>query len=217
MTASNQNTPFLQRILPSPFSLAVLLTFFTFILAVIVGDDQQSVSERIISVFGFWDKGFWELLKFAMQMMLMLVLGSMIAQTRFFSRFIELILPHTNSSASAAFWVAAITIFLAYLNWGLALIFGALLARKVGEKFAEKGLKLNYPLIGAAAYSGLMIWHGGLSGSAPLKIAEQGHFLEDKIGIIPVSQTIFSSFNIIAFFLVILLIPMAFYFMGKRK
>ncbi len=217
MTASNQNIPFLQRILPSPFSLAVLLTFFTFILAVIAGDGQQSVSERIISVFGFWDKGFWELLKFAMQMMLMLVLGSMIAQTRFFSRFIEFILPHTNSSASAAFLVAAITIFLAYLNWGLALIFGALLARKVGEKFAEKGLKLNYPLIGAAAYSGLMIWHGGLSGSAPLKIAEQGHFLEDKIGIIPVSQTIFSGFNIIAFFLVILLIPLAFYFLGKRK
>ena len=207
----------LQRILPSPFSLAVILTFLTFLLAVFFGKGQGAVGERILAVFGFWDQGFWELLKFAMQMMLMLVLGSMLAQNSIFGRLMDVIIPIAKTSASAALWVSAITIILAYLNWGLALIFGALLARKVGERFVAKGMKLNYPLIGAAAYSGLMVWHGGLSGSAPLKIAEQGHFLEDKIGIIPVTETLFSSFNIIAFFLVISLIPLLFYFLGKRK
>ncbi len=37
-----------------------------------------------------------------------------------------------------------------------------------------------------------MIWHWGLSASAPLLSATKGHFFEDIYGIIPTSQTIFS-------------------------
>src|SRR5690625_6810149 len=44
--------------------------------------------------------------------------------------------------------------------------------------------------------SGLLVWHGGLSGSAPLLIATEGHFLEDTMGIIPVTETLLSSYNI---------------------
>ena len=56
------------------------------------------------------------------------------------------------------------------------MIFGAILARKVAEHACKNKVQINYPLIGAAGYSGLMVWHGGLSGSAPLKIAEKNHF-----------------------------------------
>ncbi|MCG2969114.1 TIGR00366 family protein, partial [Escherichia coli] len=35
------------------------------------------------------------------------------------------------------------------------------------------------------------------SGSVPLTIATPGHFAEDMIGLIPTSQTIFSTFNLV--------------------
>ena len=41
---------------------------------------------------------------------------------------------------------------------------------EVGEHASKNNIPLNYPLIGAAGYSGLMVWHGGI-GSAPIKIA----------------------------------------------
>ena len=53
-------------------------------------------------------------------------------------------------------------------------------SRKVGEYASQNNITLNYPLIGAAGYSGMMVWHGGISGSAPIKIAEEGHFLEEN-------------------------------------
>ena len=71
---------------------------------------------------------------------------------------------------------------------------------------SKNNIQLNYPLIGAAGYSGLMVWHGGISGSAPIKIAEEGHFLSDKMGVISQSETIFSTMNItISIILIIIL------------
>ena len=61
----------------------------------------------------------------------------------------------------------------------------------MGEYAQKHNIPLNYPLVGAAGYSGLMIWHGGLSGSAPLVVAEEGHFLTNQIGVISTSETIF--------------------------
>jgi short-chain fatty acids transporter len=75
---------------------------------------------------------------------------------------------------------------------------------------------LNYPLIGAAGYSGLMVWHGGISGSAPIKIAEKGHFLENQMGIISQSDTIFSSMNITVSLVLLFVLPLVMYMLGKK-
>ena len=78
-------------------------------------------------------------------------------------------------------------------------------------------MKLNYPLLVAAAYSGMMVWHGGLSGSAPLKVAEVNHFLYDEIGSIAVNETIFSNMNLTLYTLFILLIPTTLFLISKFK
>src|SRR5690606_10615150 len=80
---------------------------------------------------------------------------------------------------------------------GFGLIVGALLARFVSKAMQEKGVQVQPALLGAAGYLGMAVWHGGLSGSAPLKVAEEGHFLEGTIGVVSVDQTIFTSFNLI--------------------
>ena len=36
-------------------------------------------------------------------------------------------------------------------------------------------ITINVGLIGAAGYCGLMVWHGVISGSSLIKIAEPGH------------------------------------------
>ena len=79
-------------------------------------------------------------------------------------------------TANAATIVTLFTLMVSFFNWGLGLIFGAIFARKVGEQAVQNNTPLHYPLIGAAGYSGLMVWHGGISGSAPIKIAEEGAF-----------------------------------------
>jgi len=214
---TKSNTSWFQKILPSPFALAIILTLISFVLALIFTQNPNPENNYIFGVLGFWQKGFWELLTFAMQMMLMLVLGNVLALTPAFKKLISFLVKYANNTSTAVVLVSLISISLAYLNWGLSLILSALLAQQIGAKAKELSIKLNYPLIGAAAYSGLMVWHGGFSGSAPLKVAEEGHFLFDKIGQIDISQTILSPMNISVIIATLILIPLTFWILSKRK
>ena len=77
------------------------------------------------------------------------------------------------------------------------MIIGAIVARSVASECYNKPFKIHYPLLVASAYSGFVIWHMGYSSSAALFVATPGHLLEDKIGLIPVTETILSSTNIV--------------------
>ena len=209
---------FIRNILPSPFSIAVLLTVLTFFLALIFTErPENAVTTYPIKILEYWEIGFWELLEFTMQMALILILGHALALTPFFNKIINVFTKYCNTTASAALWISLLTISVSFINWGLCLVFGAIFARKVAERAKEKGLKINYPLIAAAGYSGMMCWHGGFSGSAPLTVAAAGHFLEDQIGRIGIDQTLLSPMNITASVLLLLVVPATFYLLGKRS
>ena len=205
-------------ILPSPFSIALILTLASFLLAFFLTDSSHSGFNRIIEITGFWEKGLWNspLLVFAVQMMLMLVLGHTLALTSPVSRIIGFTSKYCTNTARSAAIVTFLTVIVSLFNWGLGLIFGAILARKVGEYANKNNISLNYPLIGAAGYSGLMVWHGGISGSAPIKIAEQGHFLAEKIGTISQAETIFSAMNVTISLSLIIILPLFMFFLAKK-
>jgi len=218
MSFANRFVRAAKHLLPSPFSIAVLLTFVSVLLALLLTTPAaDNTNLHIVQIAQFWEMGFWELLKFTMQMMLILVLGHVVALSNTVTRLINQLSRFCTSTAKAAFLVSSLTMFVAFINWGLGLIFGAIFARKVGEFAQQKGISLNYPLIGAAGYSGLMVWHGGLSGSAPLKITEQGHFLVAQIGVIPLSETVFSSMNIFATLALFAIVPTALYWLGTQS
>jgi short-chain fatty acids transporter len=61
-----------------------------------------------------------------------------------------------------------------------------------------------------------MVWHGGISGSAPIKIAEKGHFLEEQMGVISQSETIFSNMNISISLVLLIVLPSLMYVLGKK-
>ena len=208
-------TDLLKKILPSPFSIAVLLTWLVLLLALLLTPNTTN-NLHFFVLTGYWAKGFWELLTFSMQMMLILVLGYVLALTKPVNTLISKLSSKIITTASAAFWVTLLTLIFSLLNWGLGLIFGAVFARKLAESFSERKLKFNYHLIGAAGYSGLIIWHGGFSGSAPLKVAEKGHFLFDKIGVIPLNETILSPMNITISIVLLVTLPLIMMLMAKR-
>lgn len=178
---------------------------------------ENAGSAYPLVILEYWETGFWELLEFTMQMALILMLGHTLALTPLFNRIISIFTKYCNNTASAALWVSLLTISVSFINWGLCLVFGAIFARKVAEKAKAKGWKLNYPLIGAAGYSGMMCWHGGFSGSAPLTVAGSDHFLSSQIGQIGIDETLLSSMNLTTSLLLIILIPLTFYLLGKRN
>ena len=218
-----------RRFLPSPFTIAVLLTIFTVLLALIF-TENTSDTQHLFVVLAYWEDGIWNngLLVFAYQMMLILVLGHVLVLSRPMEQLILGITKLVTNASNAAILVALPTLLVSFFNWGLGLIFGAILARKVGEYAKANDIPINYPLIGACGYAGLMVWHGGISGSAPIKVSEAGHLkglLEDVSSAevlsklpdaISTSLTVFSYWNLILFVLVALSIVGLAYFLSKR-
>ncbi len=213
-----------RRFLPSPFSIALLLTALTFVLALIFTEPKTS-DPYWLSLLGYWEQGIWQkdLLVFAYQMMLILVLGHMLVLSPVMSRFISALTTSIKGTTHAVILVSVLTMLVSFFNWGLGLIFGALMARKIGEAAIAQGIKINYPLVGAAAYAGMMIWHGGISGSAPAKVGEQGHlaslvgpelsaFLPDLIAY---TDTVFSVQNVLVFLILLLSVPLLLVWLGR--
>jgi len=160
-----------------------------------------------LALWTYWQGGFFKFLAFSMQMMLILVLGHVAALSRPANWLLERFTGLAGHSGWAVFAVALSSMLLGLFNWGFALIFSAVLVRKLGEAAAQKGQKIHYPLLGAAAYSCMLIWHAGLSGSAPLKIAEEGHEMAEQMGVIPIGQTLLSSLNLWVLGLSLAIIP----------
>jgi short-chain fatty acids transporter len=77
---------------------------------------------------------------------------------------------------------------------------------------------VHYPVLCTAGYAGVGVsWHWGLSGSAPLLSATKGHVFEKLIGIVPTSDTIFSSYAIWLLILSLIYVPLMMYLMTPRS
>lgn len=197
--------------MPDPMLFAILLTFITYILGLILTKSGP------FEMIQHWYRGFWELLAFAMQMCLILVTGHALATSPVVRRGIEHLAAIPKKQAGAVFLVGLIAAIAAWINWGLGIIVGALMAREVGRSAELRGIPVHYPLLGAAGYAGFITWHGGLSASAPLLVATDNHFLVGKIGIIPSSMTLFSPMNIVISIVLILFVPIICMLMAPRN
>jgi short-chain fatty acids transporter len=216
------------RFLPSPFTIAIILTLVTIFLSFFFTEGPADES-HFLAILSYWENGIWNnaLLVFAYQMMLILVLGHILVLSKPMNFLISKLTNLVSNTSNAVLLVASTTMLVSFFNWGLGLIFGAILARKVAEAAQLRNFGINYPLVGASGYVGLMIWHGGISGSAPLKVAESGHLASLMTGIdssfssqlpdiIPFSETIFSYSNLLLFGILLLLIPPFLYKLGKK-
>ncbi|QRN96281.1 short-chain fatty acid transporter [Archangium violaceum] len=178
---------FSARFVPSSFAIAVLLSLLTLALALGWTD---APAPRVLDA---WGGGFWELLTFSMQMALVMFTGYLLALTGPVKALLEHLARLARGPRSAVVLMAAVSMGLAYINWGLSLVASAMLVRFVVRRQPD----VDYRLLVACAYFGLgATWHAGLSASAPLLVATPGHFLEKQLGLIPIDRTLFSPFNI---------------------
>jgi short-chain fatty acids transporter len=210
-----------RAVVPDPFVLAVLLTVVTAILALALGrwPEGESTGVRALSLLDAWrsPSGLWKLMDFAMKMCLVLVTGHALAAAPAARRAMRWLAGLPASTGPAAAMVGLVACAGAVINWGLGLIAGAILAREVGRSFCRRGRPLHYPLIVAAGYSGLMVWHGGLSGSAPLSMtsrAEAARVLPPSAAAslgdvpVPLDESLFSPLNLVITGGLLVLVPL---------
>jgi short-chain fatty acids transporter len=197
----------MQRYLPDPFLFVVILTFVVLVLGLIFTDSS------VINMVEYWGGGFWSLLEFSMQMVLVLVTGYVLASSPVFKKGLAALASTAKSPAQAVVIVTVISIIASWINWGFGLVIGALFAKELAKKVAN----VDYRLLIAGAYSGFVVWHGGFSGSIPLTIATEGHFSQELIGIIPTSETIFAVFNVTIVLALFIILPFLNRFMVPSK
>jgi len=186
-----------QRYLPDPFLFAVILTFVVFLMGItIAGQSPMKMVE-------FWGNGFWNLLAFSMQMVLVLVTGYVLASSPLFKNMLSAIAGAMKSPGQAIMVTTFAALVASWINWGFGLVIGALMAKEMARKV--KGT--DYRLLIASGYIGFLVWHAGFSSSVALTIATPKHFLEKAMGIIGTSETIFATFNLVPLIVLILTLP----------
>jgi short-chain fatty acids transporter len=219
---------------PDPFVIAVLLLVLTVVLGLLVPGGGDAGSRALAAADAFREvpgrSHIWSLLAFGMQMCLVLVSGHVLASSRPVERAIARLANLPRGGAGAAAMVALVACAAALVNWGLGLIVGALLAREVGRSLTRRGIPHHYPLLVAAGYLGLLVWHGGLSGSAPLtmttatgaaralppeimaRLAEAGY---DRG--VPLSRTLGSTLNLAVTGGLLVLAPLTILILAPRR
>ncbi|MEL6759425.1 MAG: TIGR00366 family protein [Myxococcota bacterium] len=202
------------RFVPDPFVLAVTLTVAVVTAGLAsTGFGLERVARAWIDGSGD-GRGFWNFLAFGMQMCLILVTGHALAASPPVDRLLGRLaaLPRTPAGAISVVVLSAMTLSL--INWGLGLIGGALLARRVGVEASKHEIPVDYRVLVAGAYCSMLVWHAGLSGSAPTKVTLEsdqvallGPELGAKIGAIPLSETIGAPANLVVLIALAALVP----------
>jgi len=195
--ASKPFVKLVERYLPDPYIFVLLLTLITFAFAVVIQNQSP------LTTIQQWGDGFWGLLTFSMQMLLVLVTGFMLACTPLVKALLERLASLAKSPGSAIVLVTLVSLIASWINWGFGLVVGALFAKALARK-----VSVDYRLLVASAYSGFIVWHGGLAGSVPLTIATPGHFSEAQIGVVGTGETIFSGFNLLLLAIMFVIIPL---------
>jgi short-chain fatty acids transporter len=206
------------RWVPDPFVIALVLTAAVAALAILrlqLGGGPAHAAAADVAlgwIGGFSDPGG---LAFAMQMCLILVTGHAMADSPPVQRLVVAIARLPGSAAGASALVAAVSCVAALVHWGLGAVVGAFLAREIARHAPARGLRVHYPIMAAAAYSWMTVWHGGLSGSAPLKMAEAGSPAAG--GTVPLAATLGSPMNLAIVAAMCALVPLCFALMTPRQ
>ncbi|WP_258265654.1 short-chain fatty acid transporter [Pseudoglutamicibacter cumminsii] len=187
----------MDRYLPDPLVIAMILTVLTMILAIIF---QGSSPFQVVD---YWGEGFWGLLSFTMQMTVVLLAGYVLAKTPPVDRFLDVLTSKISSPRAAIVAATLVGGIGSWLNWGFGLVMGGIVAQKLAMNV--KGL--HYPLAIAAGYSGFAVYGIGLSGSVPLLLATPGNFMEEQVGLIPLTDTLFSPYLLLTNLAVLIILP----------
>jgi len=181
---------FCERYFPDAFIFALGGLILVFIGGLAAGEPAA----RLLTEFG---GGFWTLIPFTMQMVLVIIGGFVVASSPPVARLIQKLAEVPKTPRGAVAFVSFFSMLSSLISWGLSLIFTGLLVREITRRIP----RVDYRAIGAAAYLGLgSIWALGFSSSAALLQATKSSIpaaLLPITGVLPLSQTILTWQNLL--------------------
>jgi short-chain fatty acids transporter len=160
---SNFFVTFLNRWMPDSFVVAIILSLFTFVMAITVADFPVAAATQA------WGDSIWDLLRFTNQIVLTLLLGHVLAHTPPVRNLLMAMAGRVASPYAAYVATTMVAFICTYISWGLGLVAGGIMARAVGESCRRNNIVIHYPLLVACAYAGFVIFHQGLTASVPLR------------------------------------------------
>ena len=190
------------KFMPSAYVFALLLTLLSAFIAFIFTEAS------IIDIISGWYSGFWSLLAFGMQIVLIIITAFSIAQAPVINRGITFLSGYIKSPKYVYFSVLFIGALLSLISFGMIVVV-AILARELALRV--KGV--NYPFLIACVYFSMNGWVSGLSSSIALLLNTENNFLiEAQIltEVIPTSYTLGSNLNLIMIFLFVIVGPIIF-------
>jgi len=198
---------YVERLMPDPYLFAVILTL---IVAALVALLVEGASPS--GMLKAWYGGVWgsqNIFTFAFQMVLILVTGYTLAEAPVLKRAIVYIAGKPRNQVQGALLCFGVSAVLALLNWGLGLVAGALVARRVAKRFTDA----HFGYLIAAAFMGFIVWTQGLSSSIALANTDNGspiNVIRKMTGItVPLNLTIFQPYSWLSVIAVLALLTLA--------
>ncbi|MHC5068988.1 MAG: TIGR00366 family protein [Planctomycetota bacterium] len=198
----------LRRWIPDPFVFAIGLTLITALLALVLTPATP------LEVLDGWYRGFWQLLAFGMQMVLILTTGFAIALSPITSRFVDWIAVRVSTPGRVYAVVIVLGGLFSIVSWGW-MVLTAVLARELAGRV--KGV--DYAFLTACVYFSGQPWVGGLSSSIVLVLNTPGNFMIEQgtlADTVPVSLTLGSSLNLLYLAAYFLVFPLLIYSLRPR-
>lgn len=193
-----------EKYIPDPYVIAIILTFVAVVAALATGSGFRQTMTA-------WTAGVWSLLPFMAAISVLLLTGDAIAKSPRFTRGLERLARLPDSQFTAVWFTAFVAMAAAIISWAIGLIVGAIMAKRVAYECREKDIEVHYPLLAAAGYTSLMVFHGGLSSSVGLMMGDSSlippTFPDYARDGIPLSLTIGSTANIVTTGTLLLIIP----------
>lgn len=201
-TLSTQIRLLVERFLPSAFIFALLLTFIVFVMGLTLTDSG------FIDMTTYWYGGFWDFLAFTTQMILILVTGYALVKAPPIEKLLIRAASIPKTQTQALFTAMLVSAVAGYISWGLGFILGTLFSIEIAKRLKTA----DFRLLVAGSYTAVVaILPAGLSLTAPLLVNTPGHSTEEQIGLIPLTETIFSPAMLIMAFVGLIIVLVAYH------
>ncbi|WP_179345527.1 short-chain fatty acid transporter [Winogradskyella ursingii] len=194
------STKLFEKYMPNAFVFAMLLTIITALVAFIwLGASPMEIIKG-------WYDGFYSLLEFGMQIVLIIITGFAIALSPFINKGIDKLTLRLKTPRQVYLIVVFVGTLLSLISFGWIVI-TCVLARELAIRV--KGV--NYPFLVACVYFSGGSWVTGLSSSIPLLLGTENNYLIEAgilTDIIPTAFTLGSVLNFAMMALYVLFAPL---------
>ncbi len=201
-------TDLYQRFMPDAFVFALILTLITSLAAYFWTGTSP------IEILKAWYTGFWKLLEFGMQMVLLVITGYSIALSPFARKGIDRLGDNINTPRQVYFIVMLVGVLLCLVSWSWVVITAVL-----GRELALKVKGVNYPFLVACVYLSGGSWVTGLSSSIPLLLnTPENYMIKEAVlsDTISTSFTLGSSLNFWMVILFLIFTPLLMVYLSTR-